>query len=454
MEDIFDLAIIGGGPAGYNSAERAAQNGLKAVVFETNRLGGVCLNEGCIPTKTMLHTAKLLDNARDANKYGLIIPEASFDYPAIYNRKNKVIDTLVNGVTMRLKKHQVTVVNQKANITGKSNGNINVEAGGKNYQARNLMIATGAAPFIPPIPGLQRKNILTSKEILDLQEAPESLVVIGGGYIGLEFGSFYRSLGTEVTVIETLDEITPGMDKEIAAHLRKDLIKRGITIHLQTKVVEMQGKKVIAEKNGERLEIEASEVLVSVGRRPNVEGFGLENLGVLVENGAIKTNDKLQTNIPNVFAAGDVNGKSLLAHTAYREGEVVVNQLAGRQDRMRYHAIPGVIYTNPEVASVGITEVQAQKSGMDYEVKKLPMAYSGRFIAENEGKQGHCKIIVNKKYNQIVGIHMIGGVCSEMIYGAAQMIESEFRLQDAEEVIFPHPTVSEVIKETIFAFKD
>lgn len=454
MDELFDLGIIGGGPAGYNAAERAAQNGLKAILFEINNLGGVCLNEGCIPTKTLLHTAKLLDAVKSAEKYGIQADNVSYDYNSIFQRKNKVVHTLVSGVASRLKKHDVRVVNHKATITGKQNLNVLIQAGDSHYSCKNLMIATGAAPVIPPIPGLKKENILTSKEILELQEVPKSLVVIGGGYIGLEFASFFHSLGTEVTVIEMLDEICGGMDKEISGFLRKDLSKRGINIFLNTKVVKMEGKKVFFEKNGESNTLQAEQVLVSVGRKPNISGLGLENLDILVEKGAIKTDEYLKTNIPNVFAAGDVNGKSLLAHTAYREGEVVVNQLIERKDRMRYHAVPGVIYTNPEVATVGLTEEQVKAKKLDYRKKILPMAYSGRFIAENEGKSGYCKILIGNKYQEILGIHMIGGICSEMIYGAASMIESEFRLQDAEEIIFPHPTVSEVIRETLFAFKD
>ena len=454
MEENFDLAIIGGGPAGYNAAERAAQNGLKAVLFESRKLGGVCLNEGCIPTKTLLHTAKLLDNAKDGSKYGINADNISYDYATIYKRKNKVVDALVNGVANRLRKHKVTVVNARAHIEKREPNGIVITAAGESYTCNNLMIATGASAIIPPIPGLKREGVLTSTEILDMQKVPASLIVIGGGYIGLEFGSFYRSLGTEVTVIEMQNEICPGMDKEISGMLRKELTRKGLKIYLNSRVVEFQGKKVIFEKEGQKHDVEAEEILISVGRKPNITGFGLENLDVLTKNGNIVVDHQLKTNIPGVFAAGDVTGHSLLAHTAYREGEVVVNNLSGRRDTMRYDAIPGVIYTNPEVASIGLTEEEAKKRNIEYVVKKLPMAYSGRFLAENEGKTGYSKIIIGKKYKEILGVHMIGGSCSEMIYGAAMMIEGEYRITDMEEIVFPHPTVSEVLRENIFAFKD
>jgi len=268
----------------------------------------------------------------------------------------------------------------------------------------------------------------------------------------MEFASFYNSLGTQVTVVEMLPEILGNNDVEISAMLREHYAKKGIVFHLQSKVVRIDGTTVYFEKEGETHSIGGEKILVSVGRRPVTGGFGLENLNVELFRGGIKTDEKMRTNVPGVFAAGDVTGFSLLAHTASREGEVVVNNLTGRPDRMRYNAIPGVVYTNPEVSGVGETEESAKAKGIDYKVAKLPMAYAGRFVAENEGGSGLCKVLVGARYNEVIGVHMIGNPSSEMIYGACMAIEQELTLAQLEEVVFPHPTVSEIFKETLFSY--
>jgi len=451
---MFDLIIIGGGPAGYVAAERAGHKGLKVLLFEKKSMGGVCLNEGCIPTKTLLYSAKTYENALHGDKYGVYGENIRFDFAKIMARKNKVVKKLVAGVEGKMKMHHVTVVKGDAMIQGRSPKGVEVTCGGESYLGANLLICTGSEAFVPPIPGLAEAGdiILTNREILDLKEQPKSLVIIGGGVIGMEFASFYNSLGTSVTVIEMLPEILGQNDFEISAMLRDNYAKRGINFNLNAKVVKIEGNKVHFEKDGQTQVIEGEKILVSVGRRPVTKGFGLENLNVELFKGGIKTDEKMRTNVPNVFAAGDVTGFSLLAHTASREGEVVVNNLTGRADRMRYNAIPGVVYTNPEVSGVGETEESAKAKGLDYKVAKLPMAYAGRFVAENEGGSGLCKVLVGAKHGEVIGVHMIGNPSSEMIYGACMAIEQEMTLAQMEEVVFPHPTVSEIFKETIFAF--
>ena len=451
---MYDLMIIGGGPAGYVAAERAGHNGLSVVLVEKKALGGVCLNEGCIPTKTMLYSAKIYENALHGDKYGIYGDNIRFDYAKIVARKNKVVRKLVAGVATKMKQNQVTVVNGDAVIQQKSSTGIEVSCNGEIYTATNLLICTGSEAFVPPIPGLEKvgETILTNREILDLKELPASLVIIGGGVIGMEFASFYNSLGTKVTIIEMLPEILGGIDYELSAMLRDIYAKKGIEFHLQAKVVKVEGHSVFFEKEGQTVTVEGEKILVSVGRRAVTKGFGLENLGVELDRGGIKTDEKMRTNVPNVFAAGDVTGFSLLAHTAMREGEVVVNNLSGREDRMRYNAIPGVVYTNPEVASVGETEESATKKGIAFKIAKLPMAYAGRFVAENEGGTGLCKVLVGEKYGEVIGVHMLGNPGSEIIYGACMAIEQEMTLTEMQEVVFPHPTVSEIFKETIFAF--
>ncbi|MCW3806857.1 dihydrolipoyl dehydrogenase [Plebeiibacterium marinum] len=451
---MYDLAIIGGGPGGYVAAERAGAKGLKVILFEKKELGGVCLNEGCMPTKTLLYSAKIYDSAKGGGKYGVNANDLSFDFGAMMSRKQKVVKKLVGGVGAKMKMFNVETVMASAYIKGRSQQGIIIESEGKEINTSNLLICTGSEAFIPPIPGLDQAGdvILTNREILELQQKPESLVIIGGGVIGMEFASFFNSLGTKVTVVEMLDEILTGMDVEQSAMLRQVYAKKGIDFNLSSKVVKVDGGNVTFEKDGKSTTVSGEKILVSVGRRPVTSGFGLENLGVELFKGGIKVDNKMRTNIPNVYAAGDVTGFSLLAHTASREGEVVVNNLSGREDQMRYNAIPGVVYTNPEIAGVGLTEEAAKAKGIEYKVAKLPMAYAGRFIAENEGGSGLCKVLVGAKYGEVLGVHMLGNPSSEMIYGACMAIEAEMTLKEMEEVVFPHPTVSEIFKETVFSF--
>ncbi|MDI3506013.1 MAG: dihydrolipoamide dehydrogenase, partial [Bacteroidota bacterium] len=361
-----DLLIIGGGPAGYVAAERAGHHGVSVTLFEKKALGGVCLNEGCIPTKTLLYSAKTYENALHADKYGVQTENVGYDYEKIVSRKNKVVRKLVAGVKSKMTANQVTVIEGAATIVGRGQDGIEVSCNGNIYKGKNLLICTGSEAAVPPIPGLKEAGdvVVTNREILELKQQPKSLVVIGGGVIGMEFASFFNSLGTKVTIVEMLPEILGGLDFEISAMLRDIYAKKGIDFHLNAKVVQVDGHKVVFEKEGKTQTVEGEKILLSVGRRPVTQGFGLENLNVELNRGGIKTDEKMRTNVPGVFAAGDVTGFSLLAHTASREGEVVVNNLVGRQDRMRYNAIPGVVYTNPEVAGVGETEESAKAKGI------------------------------------------------------------------------------------------
>ncbi|HOJ65815.1 MAG TPA: dihydrolipoyl dehydrogenase [Paludibacteraceae bacterium] len=448
-----DLLIIGGGPAGYVAAERAGHHGLSVTLFEKKALGGVCLNEGCIPTKTLLYSAKTYENALHADKYGVQTENVGYDYEKIISRKNKVVRKLVAGVKSKMAANKVTVIEGAATIVGRGQDGIEVSCNGNIYKGKNLLICTGSEATVPPIPGLKEAGdvVVTNREILELKQQPKSLVVIGGGVIGMEFASFFNSLGTKVTIVEMLPEILGGLDFEISAMLRDIYAKKGIDFHLNAKVVQVDGHKVVFEKEGKTQTVEGEKILLSVGRRPVTQGFGLENLNVELNRGGIKTDEKMCTNVPGVFAAGDVTGFSLLAHTASREGEVVVNNLVGRQDRMRYNAIPGVVYTNPEVAGVGETEESAKAKGIAYKVAKLPMSYAGRFVAENEGGNGLCKVLVGEKYGEVIGVHLLGNPSSEIIYGACMAIEQEMTIKELQEVVFPHPTVSEIIKETIMS---
>jgi len=452
----YDLIIIGGGPAGYLAGERAGAAGLKTLVIEERFLGGVCLNEGCIPSKTLLHSAKIYDYARFSEKYGVTAENVKYDHAQVIKRKNKVVKTLVGGINSKLKALKVDVANATAKILGRTSEGFQVAAGDQVYTGKRLLIATGSSAIIPPITGAKEGFaagfVLTNREILDLDSVPGSLVVIGGGVIGLEMAAYFNSVGSKVTVIEMLDHIAGQTDRDIANLLLKTYQKKGVTFHLSSRVTEIKADGVVFEANGKQEYVPADKVLMSVGRRPNTAGVGLETIGVELARGAIKVDEYGQTNVPGVWAAGDVNGYSMLAHTAYREAEVCINNMLGKRDIMRYDAIPAVIYTNPEVAGVGETEESCRAKGIDYEAVNISMRYSGRYVAENEGGDGICKVLINKRYRNVIGVHMIGNPASEIIYGAAMLIESEMRLEDIKELVFPHPTVSEIIREAIFEF--
>lgn len=446
-----DIAIIGGGPAGYNAAEKAALNGLRTILFEKNAIGGVCLNEGCIPTKTLLYSAKTLDSIKGASKYGISVEgEPTFDLSKIISRKDKVVKKLTAGVSAKLNFNGVTVVQSAANIVNEDNGLFHIKSGDSTYSVKYILLCTGSETIIPPIKGLSEVDYWTSKEALESKELPKSLAIIGGGVIGIEFASFFNSMGVKVNVIEMMPEILGAMDKETSAMLRTDYTKKGVTFRLNTKVVEVTKKGVVVEKDGKSETIEADRILVSVGRRPIVKGFGLENLNIEMLKNGIKVNEYMQTSNPRVYAAGDVTGFSLLAHTAIREGEVAISHIVGEDDKMSYKAIPGVVYTNPELAGVGKTEEELNANGESFRVLKLPMAYSGRFVAENEVGNGLCKIIVDDD-DRIIGCHMLGNPASELIVIAGIAIENGDTVEEFRKHVYPHPTVSEIIHETLFS---
>ena len=457
---MYDLAILGGGPGGYVAAGRAGAAGLSVVLFEKRELGGVCLNEGCIPTKTLLYSAKVYDYTRHADRYGVNVPESAIDFGAIFKRKEKVVKKLVGGVKVQMRNANVEVVKEEAAIAGKEADGFVITAGEAAYSARNILVCTGSEAAVPPIPGLREglgDVVVTNREILSLTEQPERLVVIGGGVIGMEFASFFNSIGTQVTVVEMLPKILGPLDDEISAMLQAQYAKKGVEFHLSCKVVAVEGNEVVYEDpEGNTCRAAGDKILVSVGRRANLEGLGLEKIGVeLALNPAgrpygIKVDEKMRTNVPGVYAAGDVTGFSMLAHTASREGEVALNTILGKEDAMSYKAIPGVVYTNPEVAGVGVTEAEAAKQGLDYTVLKLPMAFSGRFVAENERGEGLCKVIVDAKTQTVLGVHMLGNPCSEIIQSACIAIDKKITVGQLKEVVFPHPTVSEILKETLF----
>ena len=445
----YDVAIIGGGPAGYTAAEKAAKGGLSTVLFEKNALGGVCLNEGCVPTKTLLYSAKTYDQIKHASKYAVSAENPSFDYPKIIARKNKVVKKLTAGIRMKMKESGVEVITGEAMIQGKTDeGNILIQCTEQVYEAKNLLVCTGSESVIPPIPGVNETEYWTSREALQSKELPASLIIIGGGVIGMEFASFFNSMGTEVQVVEMLDKILGPMDKELSDMLQAEYAKRGVKFYLGHKVTGIHGQEVTVEKDGESFTLHGEKVLLSVGRRPVTKGFGLETLALEPYRNGIKVNEYMQTSLPNVYACGDITAFSLLAHTAVSEAEVAIDHILGKARAMSYKAIPGVVYTNPEIAGVGKTEEELQASGTPYQVKKIPMAFSGRFVAENEMGNGVCKLILAED-GTLIGAHLLGNPALELIVIAGMAIEKGMKAEEIESFVFPHPTVGEIIKEAL-----
>ncbi len=451
----FDLIVIGGGPGGYLAAERAAQGGMKVAVAEKEALGGVCLNQGCIPTKTLLNSAKLYRHATESEAFGVTAGDVKYDQATVLKRKQKVVKTLVGGVEATMKSHHVTVIRGSAVIDGKdASGAYKVVANGETYLADRLCIATGSEAVVPPVPGLKEGLesgfVTTNKEILELDKLPESLVVIGGGVIGLEMACYFASVGVKVTVIEMANKIAGPTDNEICKILMTEYGKRGMEFKLSCKVKAVGKDSVTYEENGEDKTVKCGLVLLSAGRRANTKGVGLETIGVLTERGAVVTDSRMATNVANVWAVGDCNGKLMLAPPAYREAEVAVNNMLGKKDIMRYDSIASVIYTDPEVACVGETKESAEKKGMKVREVKTPMIYSGRYVAETEGGQGFCKLVLDTEKDRLVGVHLVGSYASEMIYGAAMMLDTELSPERIKKFVFPHPTVCEVIREALF----
>ncbi|MGI6093887.1 MAG: dihydrolipoyl dehydrogenase [Lachnospiraceae bacterium] len=447
-----DVIVLGGGPGGYMAAERSAQAGNKVILIEKRALGGTCLNEGCIPSKAMLNSAKLYCHTLDAENFGVSVQGAVLNQEQVVNRKDKVVSMLVNGVGATMEANGVQVVYGTGYVEGKNEDGFAVRVGEELYVGRKLILASGSQPVIPPIEGLKEGlesgYVMTNKEALSRTTLPESLAVIGGGVIGLEMASYYAMAGTKVTIIEMLDKIAGPTEKEISEILLRSYKRKGIQFKLGSKVTRVTSDGVVYEQKGKEKTVEADAVLCAIGRRARTENMGFENLGLEMNRGAVVTDEYMRTNVDGVYAVGDINGKVMLAHTAYREAEVAVNHMMGIKDVMDYSAIPSVIYTDPEVAGVGETEESASAKGLSVRSVSVPMNYSGRYLAEVERGEGICKLIVNAKDDTVVGVHMIGSYASEIILSAEMMMGRS--LTELKKLVFPHPTVGEIIRETLF----
>ena len=453
---MFDVIVIGGGPGGYLAAERLGHRGKKVLVIEKQYMGGTCLNVGCIPTKTLLNSAKHYLHAKEAGQFGVHTDNVSFNMTEMMSWKEQVVKTLRSGVTASVKKCGAQIIEGTGVIVAP--GSVKVAETGETFQAKAILVAAGSVPAMPPIPGAKdNPAVVDSTGLLSVEACPERLCVIGGGVIGIEFASLFGTLGSQVSVVEMMDEIIPPMDKDQAPLLRKAL--HNTTFHLGCKVERLEGGTVhFTTKDGKQESVTADLVLMAVGRRSETQSWGGKEIGVDITPKGVNVDDRMRTNITGIWAAGDVNGRSMLAHSAYRMAEVAVNDICSylegteNRDLMRYNAIPWVVYSIPEAAGVGMTQQEAESQGIKVKTASVPMIVSGRFIAENGTKAtGTVKVVADEQTDMILGVHILGPYASEMIWGAAALIENEMRVQDVKQMIFPHPTVCEAIREAIWS---
>ncbi|HMK97368.1 MAG TPA: dihydrolipoyl dehydrogenase [Acidimicrobiales bacterium] len=443
---MYDLIVIGAGPGGYEAAAHAGRMGKKVALVEQKRVGGTCLNVGCIPAKAWLRSSRLYRECGEAKLFGVEIGSYRFDMPAVLERKDRVVSTLVRGVEGLLKRAGVEVVNAHARISDRNR----VETGGEVMEAANVLVATGSRPAKPPIPGIDGAGVLDSDVVFDLTEVPSRVAIIGGGYIGLEFATFFREVGAEVVVLEMLPQIASGCDGEVSERLLQVLQRSGVIFHLSCRVVSVEGGTVrYVDSSGQEGSYSADCVLNSTGRLPVVEDVGLEEAGVDFSSRGIRVDRQGKTNVPWIWACGDVTGQHMLAHVATREGIVAVNAMFGKPDWVNYDAIPAVIYTHPEVASAGRTEEELKTAGIPYKKAMVPMSVAGRFLIENEKGTGFVKVLAGAKYGEILGAHAMGDSASEFIVTAAAFMEAGLSAARAGQVVFPHPTVSEALREAI-----
>jgi dihydrolipoamide dehydrogenase len=453
----YDVIVLGGGPGGYLAAERLGHAGRKVLLVEKEFLGGTCLNVGCIPTKSLLNSAKLYSHALHSEQFGVTAAGVEYDWTKVQAWKADVVGKLVAGVAAAEKRAGVEVVFGHGTLIAPGV----VEVDGERKTSEHVIIATGSVPAMPPIPGAKDNPLVVdSTGLLAVESVPARLAVIGGGVIGVEFASAFAAFGVQVEVIEMLPEILPFMDADLAARTRRAL--KGITFQLGCRVTAIEGGTVVyTDAQGVEKRAEADLVLMAVGRRPLVDGWGAKEAGLEVGPRGVVVDDTMRTNLPNVWAVGDVTGRSLLAHAAYRMGEIAAAHIidtaaASRTGQvLRVDTIPWAVYSMPEAAGVGLTEAQASARGHDVVTATVPLAVSGRFVAENGVRApGAVKLIADAATRAVLGIHLLGNYAPETIWGAAAVLETELTVDDLRQVVFPHPTVSEGIREAAWALKD
>ena len=444
----YDLTIIGGGPGGYVATIRASQLGLKVAVIEEREMGGTCLNRGCIPTKSLLHSSEVYHIAKHSDEFGIITKDVDFDYKKITLIKDAVVKQLRSGVESLVKRNGADILIGRGMIKDKNT----IEIVGKDVQTittRNIIIATGSRPSKPPIPGIDGNRVFDSDGVLNLIQCPDKVVIIGGGVIGVEFATIFNSLGKKVIIIEIMDFILPGIDIEISSMLKKSLEDKGIKIFTGSKVtsIKSDSKAVCSfENNGEKMNVDGDIVIVAIGRKPNSENIGLENVGIETERGFINVNDMMETSVKGIYAIGDITGMALLAHVASEQGLVAAANAAGKMKKMDYAIVPGCIYTNPEIATVGLTEANAIKKGYKIKIGKFPIASNGKSMIMGE-KEGFVKIIAEQDTGEILGAHIFGPRATDMISEISVAMKLESTIEEVADTMHPHPTVSEIIME-------
>ncbi|MEA3314127.1 MAG: dihydrolipoyl dehydrogenase [Caldisericota bacterium] len=448
MEE-FDVAIIGAGSGGYVAAIRAADLGKKVVIIEHREIGGTCLNRGCIPTKALLKMAEIYTCTKESQSFGIIVGNVSFDPNAIQRRKDAVIRRLVAGINFLFKARKIVVKKGNGKFLDPHIIEITSDEGTEKIKAKDIIIATGSEPAIMPAFKIDRKNVLTSDEALNLTEYPKNILIVGAGAIGVEFSTIFSAFGTKVTIVEMMPQVIPALkDRKLASMFQRTLIKKGIEIKTGTKIdnikIQGNGNAVSTLSSGE--EITTEKVLVSIGRKLNSTGIGIEKLGIKTEKGKIITNEKLRTNIPNIYAIGDVIGGSLLAHKAQKEGGIVAEIIAGEDKKMDYRVVPWAIFSSPEIASVGITEEEAKENGIDTIVSEFPFLANGKAVVMNN-TDGEVKIIAKNDTKEIIGAQIIGPEASVMIAELALAVENKLTLNDIAYTIHVHPTLPEAIME-------
>lgn len=449
-----DITVIGSGPAGYVAAIRAAQLGARVVVIENSAVGGTCLNVGCIPTKVLLACVAALDQCKRAAEFGVDVPSCGANIPVMMARKDKIVKQLTSGVEGLFRKNKIRLARGSGRITAVHEVTIYTDQGSQTITTDKILIATGSAPAVLPLPGLEiGGNVWTSTEALSFDSPPKKLLVIGAGAIGLEAGYTFARLGTEVTVVEIMGQIIPAADSEIARDLMKWLEVAGMKFLLNSSVVRAEdtqnGKLVtITTPDGEQ-QMECDKVLVAVGRRAVIDGIGLENVGVKHDGRRVQVNESMQTNIPNIYAAGDVIGEPMLAHVGWTEGIVAVEHALGLGSRMSYKAYPACVYTTPECASVGLTEEQAKERHGDIRIGKFGFGHNGKAMAIGE-TDGYVKVITDPRFGEILGLHIIGPHATDMIAEAVLAIANELTVDELMSAIHPHPTLSESVQEAAY----
>ncbi|MCK8827062.1 dihydrolipoyl dehydrogenase [Natroniella acetigena] len=446
-----DVVVIGGGPGGYPAAIRAAQKGKKVILIEEDKLGGTCLNRGCIPTKALLKSAEVVETIKQSKKFGVEVTDYQIDFAGVMKWKDNAVNKLVQGIGHLMKSNQIEVINGYGEVVSPGLIKVKTESEKKNIKAENIILAMGSKPASVPIPGVDGSNVITSKEALKLKEIPNSLIIIGGGVIGVEFASVFSTLGSEVTIIEMMDRLIPREDKELGFELEKELKKKGIKIKTNAQVKEINGgeeKSIKFSIDDQEKELEAAQVLISVGRKPNING--IEALNLKLEQGEIPVNKYLETEIKGVYAIGDLLASPQLAHVATAEGLIAAENICGENKEIDYKAVPRCIYTHPEVAAVGLTEEEAIEAGYDLKIGKFPFAASGKATVMGESN-GFVKIITDKEFDEILGVHIIGPHATELISETTFAINLEAIGEELAETIHPHPTLSESIMEAAHA---